>query len=85
MPYTADPGMIVGHAHLKVSDLERSIAFYRYVLGFDLMQRYGTQAAFMSAGAVRLDLGQRGVERGGTRRAHHRSRRPRRQRSGLFR
>lgn len=57
MTYTADPGMIVGHAHLKVSDLERSIAFYRDVLGFELMQRYGTQAAFMSAGGYHHHLG----------------------------
>ena len=50
MTYQADPGMSVGHVHFKVSDLETSIALYRDVLGFDLMQRYGNQAAFLSAG-----------------------------------
>ena len=68
MTYAADPGMIVGHAHLKVSDLERSIAFYRDVLGFELMQRYGAQAAFMSAGGYHHHLGLNTWEsRGGTR------------------
>jgi catechol 2,3-dioxygenase len=45
-----DPGVSIGHVHLKVADLDRSIAFYRDVLGFDLMQRYGDEAAFLSAG-----------------------------------
>lgn len=44
-----DPGVRIGHAHLKVSDLERSLAFYCGVLGFDLMQRL-PGAAFISAG-----------------------------------
>lgn len=57
MDYRASPGMSIGHAHLKVSDLERSIAFYRDVIGLDLMQRYGTQAAFMSAGGYHHHLG----------------------------
>jgi len=51
------PGTRIGHVHLKVSDLERSIAFYRDVLGFELMVRYGTQAAFMSAGGYHHHLG----------------------------
>ena len=45
-----DPGVSIGHVNLKVADLDRSIAFYRDVLGFDLMQRYGDEAAFLSAG-----------------------------------
>jgi catechol 2,3-dioxygenase len=40
----------IGHVHLKVSDLERAITFYRDVLGFELTQRMGDQAAFLSAG-----------------------------------
>lgn len=43
-------GVSIGHVHLKVSDIERSIRFYRDVLGFDVVSRYGTQAAFLSAG-----------------------------------
>ena len=57
MSYSADPGMIVGHAHLKVSDLQRSIAFYREVLGFEVQQLYGNQAAFLSAGGYHHHLG----------------------------
>lgn len=45
-----DPRVRIGHIHLKVSDLDRSLAFYVGVLGFELIQRYGTQAAFVSAG-----------------------------------
>jgi catechol 2,3-dioxygenase len=45
-----DPQVRVGHVHLKVADLERAIGFYRDVLGFELMQRMGDQAAFLSAG-----------------------------------
>jgi catechol 2,3-dioxygenase len=51
------PQTRIGHIHLKVSDLERSIAFYRDVLGFDLMQRYGGQAAFLSAGGYHHHIG----------------------------
>src|SRR5919197_295455 len=43
-------GVRIGHAHLKVADLDRALAFYCGVLGFGLTQRYGTQAAFVSAG-----------------------------------
>src|SRR5205807_3019845 len=45
-----DPGVRIGHVHLKVADLERALGFYCGVLGFELTQRYGTQAAFISAG-----------------------------------
>lgn len=48
---------LVGHVHLKVADLERSIVFYRDVLGFDLTQRYGTQAAFLGAGGYHHHIG----------------------------
>jgi catechol 2,3-dioxygenase len=47
----------IGHVHLKVSDLERAIAFYRDVLGFELTQRYGGQAAFLSAGGYHHHIG----------------------------
>ena len=49
-PRPIDPGISIGHVHLKVADLNRAIAFYCGVLGFDLMQRYGHEAAFLSAG-----------------------------------
>ena len=47
----------VGHVHLKVADLERSIGFYSGVLGFDLVQRYGRGAAFLSAGGYHHHIG----------------------------
>src|ERR1700760_4833475 len=43
------PGVRIGHVHLKVADLERAIAFYHGVLGFEITQRMGSQAAFLSA------------------------------------
>ena len=49
--------MDIGHVHLKVSDLERAIAFYRDVLGFELMQQLGSEAAFISAGGYHHHLG----------------------------
>ncbi len=49
MSYTAPEGTHIGHVHLKVSDIERSLIFYRDLLGFKVMQMYGTQAAFLSA------------------------------------
>ena len=52
-----DPRMRIGHVHLKVADLERSLRFYCDVLGFELTQRYGTQAAFVSAGGYHHHLG----------------------------
>lgn len=52
-----DPGVTIGHVHLKVADLERAIGFYRDVLGFELTQRYGRQAAFLSAGGYHHHIG----------------------------
>lgn len=54
---TIDPGVRIGHVHLKVADLERSIGFYCGVLGFKLMQRFGSQAAFVSAGGYHHHIG----------------------------
>ena len=51
------PEVRIGHVHLKVADLERAIAFYRNVLGFELTQRYGHQAAFLSAGGYHHHIG----------------------------
>ncbi|MEO7098122.1 MAG: VOC family protein [Luteolibacter sp.] len=45
-----DPGVRVGHVHLKVADLERALQFYHGVLGFEITQRFGNSAAFLSAG-----------------------------------
>ncbi len=47
----------IGHVHLKVADLERSLSFYRDVLGFTVTQRYGDQAVFLSAGGYHHQLG----------------------------
>ena len=52
-----DAGTTIGHVHLKVADLDRALAFYVGVLGFEVMQRYGTQAAFVSAGGYHHHLG----------------------------
>jgi catechol 2,3-dioxygenase len=53
----AHPQTRIGHVHLKVSDLERAVAFYRDALGFALTQRYGDSAVFMSAGGYHHHLG----------------------------
>ncbi len=50
-------GARIGHVHLKVADLDRALAFYTGVLGFELMQRYGGQAAFVSAGGDHHHIG----------------------------
>jgi catechol 2,3-dioxygenase len=50
-------GTTIGHVHLKVADLDRALGFYCGVLGFELMQRYGTQAAFISAGGYHHHIG----------------------------
>jgi catechol 2,3-dioxygenase len=52
-----DPGTVVGHVHLKVADLDRAIRFYSGVLGFDVMQRMGDSAAFLSAGGYHHHIG----------------------------
>jgi catechol 2,3-dioxygenase len=52
-----DPQVRIGHVHLKVADLERSLRFYCGVLGFRITQRYGTQAAFVSAGGYHHHIG----------------------------
>jgi catechol 2,3-dioxygenase len=52
-----DPRVDIGHVHLKVADLDRSLGFWRDVLGFDLQQRMGDQAAFVSAGNYHHHLG----------------------------
>jgi len=52
-----DSRVDIGHVHLKVADIDRSLAFYRDVLGFDVMQRMGDQAAFISAGGYHHHLG----------------------------
>jgi catechol 2,3-dioxygenase len=52
-----DPGVDIGHVHLKVADLERAIDFYRDVLGFDVTQQMGDQAAFLSAGGYHHHIG----------------------------
>jgi catechol 2,3-dioxygenase len=52
-----DPGVDIGHVHLKVSDIERSLGFYRDVLGFEVQQRWADQAAFISAGGYHHHIG----------------------------
>src|SRR5436853_5075603 len=52
-----DARVDIGHVHLKVSDLDRAIAFYRDVLGFEVQHRYGDQAAFLSAGGYHHHIG----------------------------
>jgi catechol 2,3-dioxygenase len=52
-----DPGVRIGHVHLKVADLERALGFYCGVLGFEITQRYGSQAAFVSAGGYHHHIG----------------------------
>jgi catechol 2,3-dioxygenase len=56
-PRPIDPGVDIGHVHLKVADLERSLDFYCGVLGFELMQRFGAEAAFVSAGGYHHHIG----------------------------
>jgi catechol 2,3-dioxygenase len=51
------PAARIGHVHLKVADLDRSLRFYRDVLGFSLMQKMGEQAAFLSAGGYHHHIG----------------------------
>lgn len=57
MSYTVPAQTRIGHVHLKVSDLERSLAFYHELLGFEITQRYGSQAVFISAGGYHHHIG----------------------------
>jgi catechol 2,3-dioxygenase len=52
-----DPRVDIGHVHLKVADLERAVGFWSDVLGFDVMHRYGDEAAFLSAGGYHHHIG----------------------------
>ncbi len=52
-----NPGVDIGHVHLKVADIERALGFYRDVLGFELMLRMGRGAAFLSAGGYHHHIG----------------------------
>lgn len=51
------PHPTVGHVHLRVADLDRAIAFYRDILGFEITQRFGSKAAFLSAGGYHHHIG----------------------------
>lgn len=57
------PGVRIGHVHLKVADLDRALAFYCDVLGFEVTQRYGREAAFISAGGYHHQFGKNEVHR----------------------
>lgn len=56
-PHIAPPDTRIGHVHLKVSDLDRALAFYSDILGFPLTQRYGRDAAFLGAGGYHHHIG----------------------------
>ena len=56
-PPVIDPRVRIGHVHLKVADLDRALAFYRDVLGFQVTQRYGRGAVFLSAGGYHHHIG----------------------------
>ncbi len=57
MSYSLPPQTRIGHVHLKVANLEKALSFYQGLLGFELMQQYGTQAAFISAGGYHHHIG----------------------------
>lgn len=57
MAYKIPDGVRIGHVHLKVSDLERSLQFYRDILGFEVQQNYGNAATFISAGGYHHHIG----------------------------
>ena len=57
MEYTIPSETRIGHVHLKVSDLDKALAFYQELLGFEIIQRYGTQAVFISAGGYHHHIG----------------------------
>ena len=56
-PYRAPAGIRVGHIHLKVADLNRSLGFYRDLLGFEVTQRYGQEAVFLACGGYHHHIG----------------------------
>lgn len=57
MEYKMPEGTRIGHVHLKVSDLDRSMKFYHDILGFEIQQRYGGSAVFLSAGGYHHHIG----------------------------
>jgi catechol 2,3-dioxygenase len=57
MSYAIPPQTQIGHVHLKVSNLDKALAFYVGILGFEIMQRYGSQAVFISAGGYHHHIG----------------------------
>ncbi|TAH33897.1 MAG: glyoxalase [Alphaproteobacteria bacterium] len=57
MSFIIDPGVKIGHVHLKVADLERALGFYCGVLGFQIKARYGREAAFIAAGNYHHHIG----------------------------
>lgn len=57
MTYTIPAGTDIGHVHLKVADIDRALAFYRDILGFEVMARMGLQAAFIAAGGYHHHIG----------------------------
>jgi len=57
MSYTIPSQTQIGHIHLKVSDIDKALSFYQGLLGFTLMQKFGTQAAFISAGGYHHHIG----------------------------
>ncbi|HEX6431967.1 MAG TPA: VOC family protein [Niastella sp.] len=57
MEYKVPSGTRIGHVHLKVSNIDKALSFYQGLLGFEIMQRYGTQAVFVSAGGYHHHIG----------------------------
>lgn len=57
MNYTVPAGTRIGHVHLKVSDIDKALSFYRDLLGFQIMTRYGTQAVFLAADGYHHHIG----------------------------
>jgi catechol 2,3-dioxygenase len=55
--YTLPVQTRIGHVHLKISDIDKALSFYQGILGFEIMQRYGTQAVFISAGGYHHHIG----------------------------
>lgn len=57
IPYTIPPDTVIGHVHLKVSDIDKAVEFYCGLLGFEITARYGAEAAFISAGGYHHHIG----------------------------